>query len=77
MIAEGDPAPDFTLPDHDGSPCRCHLRGIRAAPGPLLRPKAGTPGCTNQACGIRDQRADYEAAGVRVIGISPDPEARV
>jgi peroxiredoxin Q/BCP len=40
-------------------------------------PKADTPGCTTQACGIRDHRADYEKAGVRVIGISPDPETRV
>lgn len=35
-------------------------------------PKANTSGCTTQACGVRDRRADYEAAGARVIGISPD-----
>ena len=36
-------------------------------------PKADTPGCTTQACGVRDHNADYEAAGARVLGISPDP----
>ena len=40
-------------------------------------PKADTPGCTTPACSIRDHRGDYEAAGVRVIGVSPDPVARV
>jgi peroxiredoxin Q/BCP len=35
-------------------------------------PRADTPGCTTQACGVRDHRADYAAAGVRVLGISPD-----
>jgi peroxiredoxin Q/BCP len=36
-------------------------------------PKADTPGCTTQACGIRDHRADYEQAGAVVLGVSPDP----
>ena len=36
-------------------------------------PKADTPGCTTQACGIRDHRADYERAGAVVLGVSPDP----
>jgi thioredoxin-dependent peroxiredoxin len=35
-------------------------------------PRADTPGCTTQACGIRDRGADYKATGARVIGISPD-----
>jgi peroxiredoxin Q/BCP len=35
-------------------------------------PRADTPGCTTQACGVRDRSADYEAAGARVIGVSPD-----
>jgi peroxiredoxin Q/BCP len=41
---------------------------------PLLffQPRANTSGCTTQACGVRDRRADYEAAGARVIGVSPD-----
>ncbi len=40
-------------------------------------PRAATPGCTTQACGIRDRRADYDAAGARVLGISPDPVAKL
>jgi len=40
-------------------------------------PKADTPGCTTQACGVRDHRKDYEAAGARVLGISPDPVKKV
>jgi peroxiredoxin Q/BCP len=40
-------------------------------------PKADTPGCTTQACGVRDHRADYARAGATVLGISPDPVAKV
>ena len=40
-------------------------------------PKAGTSGCTTQACGIRDHRADYERAGAVVLGVSPDPVSLV
>lgn len=40
-------------------------------------PRADTPGCTTQACGVRDRGADYEAAGARVIGVSPDEVAAV
>jgi peroxiredoxin Q/BCP len=40
-------------------------------------PKADTPGCTTQACGVRDRAADYAAAGATVIGVSPDPERKV
>lgn len=72
MIAAGEPAPDFTLPDQEGNEVTLsELRG-----GPVVvyfYPRADTPGCTTQACGIRDRRADYEAAGARVLGVSPDP----
>ena len=51
-----------------------HAVGPARPPGrPLLLPKADTPGCTTQACGIRDHSADYEAAGAVVLGVSPDP----
>ncbi len=40
-------------------------------------PKADTPGCTTQACSIRDRHDEYAAAGVKVIGVSPDPVAKV
>ena len=72
MIQTGEQAPDFELPDHDGNPVR--LSALRGRPVVLyFYPKADTPGCTTQACGIRDHRADYEAAGVTVLGVSPDP----
>jgi peroxiredoxin Q/BCP len=72
MIEVGQAAPDFELPDHEGNPVR--LSELRGQPVVLyFYPKADTPGCTTQACGIRDHRADYKAAGVRVLGVSPDP----
>ena len=40
-------------------------------------PKADTPGCTTQACGVRDHRHDYEQAGVVVLGVSPDPVSKL
>jgi peroxiredoxin Q/BCP len=72
MIETGTRAPDFTLPDQDGESVR--LRDLRGGPVVLyFYPKADTPGCTTQACGIRDHRADYEAIGATVLGVSPDP----
>jgi thioredoxin-dependent peroxiredoxin len=72
MIETGQPAPDFELPDQDGNPVRLSdLRGRRVVL--YFYPKADTPGCTTQACGIRDHSADYEAAGATVLGVSPDP----
>ena len=72
MIEPGQPAPDFELPDQDGNPVR--LSDLRGGLVVLyFYPKADTPGCTTQACGIRDHRADYDAAGATVLGVSPDP----
>jgi peroxiredoxin Q/BCP len=69
----GDLAPDFTLPDQDGNPVS--LSGLRGKNVVLyFYPKADTPGCTTQACGVRDHRADYEAADAVVLGVSPDPQ---
>src|SRR3954468_11389245 len=71
MPAEGDRAPDFTLPDQDGNEVILdQLRGETVVL--YFYPRADTPGCTTQACGVRDRSADYEAAGARVVGISPD-----
>ncbi len=68
----GDNAPDFTLPDQDGNPVS--LSGLRGKTVVLyFYPKADTPGCTTQACGVRDHRADYDTAGAVVLGVSPDP----
>jgi thioredoxin-dependent peroxiredoxin len=76
VIESGMPAPGFELPDQDGQVLRlADLRGKTVVL--YFYPKADTPGCTTQACGVRDHRADYERAGVMVLGISPDPVARV
>ncbi|HEV3128062.1 MAG TPA: thioredoxin-dependent thiol peroxidase [Solirubrobacteraceae bacterium] len=72
MLQPGDPAPDFTLSDQHGDPVS--LSGLRGQTVVLyFYPKADTPGCTKQACGVRDHRADYERAGAVVLGVSPDP----
>lgn len=71
MRAEGQAAPDFTLPDQNGD--ELTLSDLRGQPVVLFfYPRADTPGCAAQAGGVRDHRSDYEAAGARVIGISPD-----
>jgi len=76
MIETGQPALDFELPDQDGNTVRLSdLRGRRVVL--YFYPKADTPGCTTQACGIRDHRGDYEAAGATVLGVSPDPVKEV
>ena len=72
MIEEGQPAPDFVLPDQAGRPVRLSdLRGRKVVL--YFYPKANTPGCTAQACGVRDHQTDYAGAGAVVLGISPDP----
>ncbi|HET8978248.1 MAG TPA: thioredoxin-dependent thiol peroxidase [Solirubrobacteraceae bacterium] len=71
-LQPGDPAPDFTLSDQQGNPVTLsELRGQTVVL--YFYPKADTPGCTTQACGVRDHRADYAQAGAVVFGISPDP----
>jgi thioredoxin-dependent peroxiredoxin len=71
VLAEGDRAPSFTLPDQNGE--KVKLSDLRGETVVLyFYPKANTSGCTTQACGVRDRKADYAAAGARVIGISPD-----
>jgi thioredoxin-dependent peroxiredoxin len=76
MIEEGAEAPDFTLPNQDGEDVS--LSDLRGRPVVLyFYPKADTPGCTTQACGIRDHAADYDAAGAVVLGVSPDPVSAV
>ncbi len=71
MVEAGQEAPDFTLRDQDGG--EVSLASLRGQTVVLyFYPRADTPGCTIQACGIRDHDADYAAAGARVIGVSPD-----
>ena len=76
MLAIGARAPEFTLPDADGQPTSLSnlLRD-----GPLILyfyPADFTPGCTREACQMRDLHAELEAAGLRVAGVSPqNPES--
>ena len=74
MVEIGQMAPTFTLQDQDGDAVA--LEDLRGAPVVVyFYPKDDTPGCTTQACGIRDQWAGFEAAGATVLGISPDSVA--
>jgi peroxiredoxin Q/BCP len=76
VIEPGDKAPDFELPDQDGEMVK--LSELHGKPVVVyFYPKADTPGCTTQACGVRDHEADYAAKGAVVLGISPDPVAKV
>jgi peroxiredoxin Q/BCP len=75
-IETGQQAPDFTLPDQHGNPVS--LSGLRGQTVVVyFYPKADTPGCTTQACGVRDHSLDYAQAGAVVLGISPDPVKRI
>ncbi len=74
MLQEGDPAPDFSLVSDSGE--RVTLNSLRGKRVLLyFYPKDDTPGCTTQACGIRDAWGDFQRAGAAVFGISPDSEA--
>jgi thioredoxin-dependent peroxiredoxin len=76
MIETGEQAPQFTLPDQDGEPVS--LADYAGKTVVLyFYPKADTPGCTVQACGVRDHLPNYAEAGAVVIGVSPDPVRRV
>lgn len=76
MIEKGDHAPDFELPDQEGRPVK--LSDFRGRPVIVyFYPKANTPGCTTQACGVRDHGPDYRQAGAIVLGVSPDPVAKI
>src|SRR5688500_19443028 len=76
MVPEGSPAPDFTLPDQDGN--EVSLADLKGQTTVLyFYPRADTPGCTTQACGVRDRTGEYLDAGARVICVSPDPVAAI
>jgi thioredoxin-dependent peroxiredoxin len=76
MVEAGDRAPDFELPDQDGN---THKLSDYAGRNVVLYfyPKASTPGCTVQACGVRDHAADYDSANAVVLGVSPDPQKKL
>lgn len=74
QAVEGQPAPDFELPDDQGNIVR--LRDLRGQTVVLyMYPKDQTPGCTAQACDFRDNLARIQAAGAVVLGLSPDSVA--
>jgi thioredoxin-dependent peroxiredoxin len=71
MVEEGAPAPDFTLASDSGEALTLSsLRGKRIIL--YFYPKDDTPGCTKQACGIRDAWGEFERSGAIVLGVSPD-----
>jgi peroxiredoxin Q/BCP len=71
-VAVGDQAPDFTLPDQNGTPVRLSdlLKGRAVVL--YFYPKDDTPGCTAEACTFRDQYAIFKDAGAEVVGVSSD-----
>jgi thioredoxin-dependent peroxiredoxin len=73
MVEEGQKAPDFELTSDSGE--RIKLSQFRGQPVVLyFYPRDDTPGCTAQACGIRDSYDDFEQRGAVVLGVSPDEE---
>jgi peroxiredoxin Q/BCP len=71
VIDEGQQAPDFELESDEGETVT--LSGLRGRPVVLyFYPKDDTPGCTTEACGIRDAYGEFERAGAVVLGVSPD-----
>ena len=73
MLEEGNPAPSFTLRSDTGEDIS--LDSLRGKPVVLyFYPRDDTPGCTTQACGIRDAWGEFERAGAVVLGVSPDDE---
>ena len=74
MVEEGKPAPDFELQSDSGETVK--LSDLRGKPVVLyFYPKDETPGCTTQACGIRDAWGEFQRAGAEVLGISADSRA--
>jgi len=73
----GNLAPAFTLTNQNGD--KVSLKDFRDKKHVVLYfyPKASTPGCTTQACGIRDTKKDFDKLGAVVLGVSPDPQKRL
>ena len=71
--AEGTPAPEFSLASHtsDAPVCLADFKGKQNVVL-YFYPKDDTPGCTTQSCALRDLRAEYEAAGAAILGVSLD-----
>ena len=74
MVEEGKPAPDFELTSDSGEQVK--LSNFRGKPVVLyFYPKDDTPGCTKQACALRDEYAQFRDRGAVILGVSPDDEA--
>jgi peroxiredoxin Q/BCP len=75
-LSPGDTAPPFTLPSDSGD--QVSLSSLRGRKVVLyVYPAAATPGCTTQACDFRDNLSSLKAAGYEVVGLSPDPVAKL
>jgi peroxiredoxin Q/BCP len=75
-LSPGDTAPPFTLSDADGKDVSlAEYRGRKVVV--YFYPAASTPGCTTQACDFRDSLSSLDAAGFVVLGVSPDPPAKL
>ena len=73
MLKEGDVAPDFTVKDQNGDETK--LSGFRGQRVVLyFYPKDDTPGCTKEACGLRDNFAAFENRNIKILGVSTDDE---
>lgn len=76
MLESGTRAPMFTLKNQAEKPVK--LAELKGKPVVLyFYPKADTPGCTTQACGVRDRSTEYKKAGAVVLGVSPDAPAKL
>jgi peroxiredoxin Q/BCP len=75
-LSPGDAAPEFTLPDADGAPVSLSDYCSRSVLV-YFYPAASTPGCTKQACDFRDSLTELDTAGFAVLGVSPDPPAKL
>lgn len=74
MIKEGGDAPDFTVKDQDGKDVKLSdFQGQKVVL--YFYPKDDTPGCTKEACSLRDGFSIFEARGIKILGVSPDSEA--
>ena len=76
-LSVGNPAPDFTLQDSDGN---SYSLSSYTEKNPVIiyfYPKAGTPGCTKQACGIRDSFSKFKENDIVVLGISVDSKESI
>src|SRR5262245_41075541 len=74
LLEVGDKAPAFKAKDQDGKLVKLSdFKGRKVVL--YFYPKDDTPGCTTEACGIRDSYKEFERRGVAVLGVSPDSEA--